>query len=200
MGEGPPDLLLLHLDELVIVDNVAGRIYLLVYANPAAPEAYSRAQERLKSLRIKLRKPVDTPYSHASVATQEIRRFAKDDYLAAVRKAKAYIEAGDLMQVQIGQVIVKPFSDSPLSLYRALRSLNPSPYMYFWNFGDFKWWVHHQKSWCDKKWLLAQTPPNQKPKSRSDPWQARASAAPHQKKMPHWLKSFAPIRRSVPSM
>jgi anthranilate synthase component I len=138
MGEGPPDLLLLHLDELVIVDNVAGRIYLLVYANPTEPEAYARAQERLKSLRIKLRKPVDTPYSHASVATQEIRSFVKEDYLAAVRKAKAYIEAGDLMQVQVGQVIAKPFSDSPLSLYRALRSLNPSPYMYFWNFGDFQ--------------------------------------------------------------
>jgi len=54
-----------------------------------------------------------------------------------VRKAKEYIAAGDLMQVQVGQVIAKPFRDSPLSLYRALRSLNPSPYMYFWNFGDF---------------------------------------------------------------
>lgn len=138
MGEGTPDILLLQVDELVIVDNVAGRIYLLVYANPAQPEAYSRARARLQELRIKLRKPVDTPYSHASAPTQEIRSFKKDDYLAAVRKAKAYIEAGDLMQVQVGQVIVKPYSDSPLSLYRALRSLNPSPYMYFWNFGDFQ--------------------------------------------------------------
>ena len=55
-----------------------------------------------------------------------------------MRRAKEYIAAGDLMQVQIGQVIAKPYSDSPLSLYRALRSLNPSPYMYFWNFGDFQ--------------------------------------------------------------
>lgn len=138
MGEGPPDLLLLHVDELVIVDNVAGRTYLLVYADPAVPEAYSKAQQRLKELRIKLRKPVDIPYSHASVVTEEVRSFDKEDYLAAVRKAKAYIEAGDLMQVQVGQVIAKPFRDSPLSLYRALRSLNPSPYMYFWNFGDFQ--------------------------------------------------------------
>lgn len=137
MGEGPPDILLLQIDELVIVDNVAGRIYLLVYANPAQSEAYSKAQSRLKELRIKLRKPVDIPYSQASVATEEIRSFEKKDYLAAVRKAKAYIEAGDLMQVQVGQVIAKPFRDSPLSLYRALRSLNPSPYMYYWNFGDF---------------------------------------------------------------
>lgn len=138
MGEGPPDLLLLHMDELVIVDNVAGRIYTLVYANPSQPEAYAKAQARLRELRVKLRKPVDVPYSQASVPTAEIRGFKKDDYLAAVRKAKAYIEAGDLMQVQVGQVIAKPFRDSPLSLYRALRSLNPSPYMYYWNFGEFQ--------------------------------------------------------------
>ncbi|NDY83381.1 anthranilate synthase component I [Orrella sp. NBD-18] len=137
MGEGPPDILLLQTDEVVIVDNLAGRIYLMVYADPAEPEAFSRAQQRIKDLRIKLRKPVDIPYSHASVVTKEERNFAKADYLAAVRRAKEYIAAGDLMQVQIGQVIKKPFSDSPLSLYRSLRSLNPSPYMYFWNFGDF---------------------------------------------------------------
>uniref|UniRef100_A0A914YNR9 Chorismate-utilising enzyme C-terminal domain-containing protein n=1 Tax=Panagrolaimus superbus TaxID=310955 RepID=A0A914YNR9_9BILA len=66
------------------------------------------------------------------------RDFDKEDYLKAVARAKEYIAAGDLMQVQIGQVITKPFRDSPLSLYRALRSLNPSPYMYFWNFDDFQ--------------------------------------------------------------
>jgi anthranilate synthase component 1 len=109
-----------------------------VYADPTEPEAFSRAQKRLKELRIKLRKPVEIPYSHASVVTKEERSFAKADYLAAVGRAKEYIAAGDLMQVQVGQVITKPFSDSPLSLYRALRSLNPSPYMYFWNFGDFQ--------------------------------------------------------------
>lgn len=138
MGEGPPDILLLQVDELVIVDNLAGRIYLMVYADPATPEAYNKAQQRLKELRIKLRKPVEIPYSHASVPTKEERNFKKEDYLGAVRRAKEYIAAGDLMQVQVGQVIKKPFSDSPLSLYRSLRSLNPSPYMYFWNFGDFQ--------------------------------------------------------------
>ncbi|MCC7227488.1 MAG: anthranilate synthase component I [Burkholderiaceae bacterium] len=138
MGDGTPDILLLQTDELVIVDNLAGRIYLMVYADPADTEAYSHAQQRLKELRIRLRKPVDVPYSHASVSTNEVRFFPKQDYLAAVRRAKEYIAAGDLMQVQVGQVIAKPYSDSPLSLYRALRSLNPSPYMYFWNFGDFQ--------------------------------------------------------------
>src|SRR5690606_1819459 len=135
---GTPDNMLLHVDELVIVDNLAGRTYLIVYADPSQPEAYSRAQQRLLDLRAKLRRPVDIPYSHASMQTEERRDFKKEDYLAAVRRAKEYIAAGDLMQVQVGQVIAKPFRDSPLSLYRALRSLNPSPYMYFWNFGDFQ--------------------------------------------------------------
>ena len=64
------------------------------------------------------------------------RPFAKADYLATVLKAKEYIVAGDLMQVQIGQVLRKAFMYSPLSLYRALRSINPSPYMYYYDFGD----------------------------------------------------------------
>jgi len=138
MGEGTPDLMLMHVDELVIVDNLAGRTYLMVYADPAQPEAYSRGQKRLLDLRAKLRKPPELPYSLASLQTEARRDFRKEDYLAAVSKAKEYIAAGDLMQVQVGQVIAMPFRDAPLSLYRALRSLNPSPYMYFWNFGDFQ--------------------------------------------------------------
>ena len=66
------------------------------------------------------------------------REFAKADYLAAVLKAKEYIAAGDMMQVQVGQRLRKRYTESPLSLYRALRSLNPSPYMYFYDMGDFQ--------------------------------------------------------------
>jgi anthranilate synthase component 1 len=66
------------------------------------------------------------------------REFSKDDYLAAVLKAKDYIAAGDMMQVQVGQRLRKRFTESPLSLYRALRSLNPSPYMYFYDMGSFQ--------------------------------------------------------------
>ena len=135
--EGVPDIMLMQVDELVIVDNVIGRTYLMIYADPNEPESYSKAQKRLLELRARLRHPVEIPYSLPSLQTTEIRDFKKEDYLKAVLKAKEYIAAGDLMQVQVGQVIAKPFRDSPLSLYRALRSLNPSPYMYFWNFGDF---------------------------------------------------------------
>ena len=135
--EGVPDIMLMQVDELVIVDNVIGRTYLMIYADPNEPESYSKAQKRLLQLRARLRHPVEIPYSLPSLQTAEIRDFKKEDYIKAVLKAKEYIAAGDLMQVQVGQVIAKPFRDSPLSLYRALRSLNPSPYMYFWNFGDF---------------------------------------------------------------
>src|SRR5690625_1334142 len=138
VADGTPDIMLLHIDELVIIDNLAGRTYFIVYADPAQPESYSKAQRRLRQLRERLRAPVAIPYAYASLETTEKRHFDQKDYLAAVKKAKQYIEAGDIMQVQIGQVIRKPFRDSPLSLYRALRSLNPSPYMYYWNFDSFQ--------------------------------------------------------------
>ena len=134
---GVPDILLLLTEELAIIDNIAGKIYLMVYADPAEPEAYQKATKRLRDLQMKLRQPVDVPSSSGSYETPTERDFPKDKYLEAVLKAKDYIMAGDMMQVQIGQVLRKQFRDSPLTLYRALRSINPSPYMYLYNFGDF---------------------------------------------------------------
>jgi len=134
---GMPDIQLLVTEELAVVDNLAGKIILMVYADSTLPDAYERARARLHALRLRLRKPVDIPYSRPSTRTEIIREFARDDYLRAVHRAKEYIAAGDLMQVQVGQCLKRPFTDEPLTLYRALRSLNPSPYMYFYNFGDF---------------------------------------------------------------
>jgi anthranilate synthase component 1 len=135
---GLPDIHLLVTEELAVIDNLTGKLYLIVYADPTKPEAYSRARQRLKALRAMLLRPVDIPVTSGSVRTETVREFAKEDYLAAVLKAKEYIAAGDLMQVQVGQRIKKSFVDSPLLLYRALRSLNPSPYMYYYNFGDMQ--------------------------------------------------------------
>jgi anthranilate synthase component 1 len=135
---GLPDIQLLLTEELAVIDNVSGKLYLIVYADTNQPEAWSKARQRLKDLRNMLRRSVDAPVTSASTRTDSIRDFDKADYLDAVAKAKEYIMAGDLMQVQIGQRIRKPYVDSPLSLYRALRSLNPSPYMYFYNFGDMQ--------------------------------------------------------------
>jgi anthranilate synthase component 1 len=135
---GLPDIQLLLTEELAVIDNLTGKLYLIVYADPSHPEAYSKGRQRLKDLRAMLRRAVDVPVTSASVRTDSVREFAKADYLKAVVRAKEYIMAGDLMQVQIGQRIKKSYVDSPLTLYRALRSLNPSPYMYFYNFGDMQ--------------------------------------------------------------
>ncbi|MDR5821038.1 MULTISPECIES: anthranilate synthase component I [unclassified Caballeronia] len=130
-----PDIQLLLTEEVAVIDNLAGKLYLIVYADPTRPEAYARAKQRLRELRARLRATVQPPVTSASVRTETFREFKKDDYLNAVRRAKEYIAAGELMQVQVGQRLTKPFRDNPLSLYRALRSLNPSPYMYYYNFG-----------------------------------------------------------------
>ncbi|PKO83556.1 MAG: anthranilate synthase component I [Betaproteobacteria bacterium HGW-Betaproteobacteria-11] len=135
---GMPDILLLQTEELAVVDNLAGKIWLIVYADPAMPAAYAQARTRLAELAQKLRQPAQIPLSLPTPASEVIRDFAKTDYLAAVRKAKDYIAAGDMMQVQVGQRLKKPFAGPPLSLYRALRSINPSPYMYFYDFGEFQ--------------------------------------------------------------
>ncbi|SHN37267.1 anthranilate synthase component 1 [Duganella sacchari] len=135
---GLPDIQLMVTEELAVIDNLSGKLYLIVYADTTQPESYSKARQRLKDLRIMLRRGVEAPVTSSSVRTEAVREFPKEDYLKAVAKAHEYVLAGDLMQVQIGQRIRKPYVDSPLSLYRALRSLNPSPYMYFYNFGDMQ--------------------------------------------------------------
>lgn len=133
-----PEIQLMVTEELAVIDNLSGKLYLIVYADPSQPEAYTKAKQRLKDLRMMLRRGVDAPVTSSSVRTEAVREFAKEDYLKAVAKAHEYVMAGDLMQVQIGQRIRKPYVDSPLTLYRALRSLNPSPYMYYYNFGDMQ--------------------------------------------------------------
>jgi anthranilate synthase component 1 len=135
-GLDTPDIALLHCEELAVIDNLSGRLYLIVYADPNTPDAYFNGKRRLSELADKLRYSVSAPPVKRGPSYAVEREFAKDDYLAAVLKAKEYIAAGDMMQVQIGQRLRKRYTESPLSLYRALRSLNPSPYMYFYDFGD----------------------------------------------------------------
>jgi anthranilate synthase component 1 len=134
---GTPDILLLQCEELAVIDNLSGKLYLIVYADPVQSEAYASAKKRLRELKALLKYSVSAPVVKASQTYPAERDFAKDDYLHAVEQAKELIAAGDFMQVQVGQRIKKRYTESPLSLYRALRSLNPSPYMYYYNFGDF---------------------------------------------------------------
>ncbi|MBC7436270.1 MAG: anthranilate synthase component I [Bdellovibrionales bacterium] len=134
---GCPDMLMLQCEELAVIDNLSGKLYLIVYADPSQPEAYSNAKKRVRELKDQLKYSVSAPVIKQSQTFPSEREFAKADYIAAVERAKELIAAGDFMQVQVGQRIKKRFTESPLSLYRALRSLNPSPYMYYYHFGDF---------------------------------------------------------------
>ena len=134
---GCPDILLLQCEELAVIDNLSGKLYLIVYADPALPEAFANAKKRLRGLKEQLQYSVSAPVVKPSQSYPAEREFAKADYIAAVERAKELIAGGDFMQVQVGQRIKKRYTESPLSLYRALRSLNPSPYMYYYHFGDF---------------------------------------------------------------
>ncbi len=137
-GIGTPDLMLLQTEELAVIDNLSGRLYLIVWADPSQPEAYFNGKKRLAELTDKLRYSVTAPQVRRGTSHAVEREFARADFEAAVRRAKEYIAAGDCMQVVLGQRLKKRYTESPLSLYRALRSLNSSPYMYYYDMGDFQ--------------------------------------------------------------
>ena len=135
--EGVPDILLLLSEEIAIVDNLSGKLTLVVYAEPGFPGAWKQAQARLKELLAKLREPVRIPDDVRVPSAPAVSEFGETEFKAAVSRAKQYIVDGDIMQVVLSQRMKKPFAASPMALYRALRTLNPSPYMFYFNFQDF---------------------------------------------------------------
>ena len=133
-----PDIVLLLSTELVVFDNLSGKLYFIVYADPSMSNAFRRAQERLAELKRKLRQPIEPPpKSDAATASAASSEFGEENFRAAVTRAKQYIYDGDCMQVVLSQRLSQKFDASPLTLYRALRTLNPSPYMFYYNFEDF---------------------------------------------------------------
>ena len=138
---GCPDMLLLLSEELAVVDNLTGRLFLVVFADPAKPGAYWDATQRLRELTGALRLPLElAPERRATpgaTAGEPVLNFGEIPFKAAVERAKRYIEAGDAMQIVLSQRMSQPFAGSPMSLYRALRAVNPSPYMFYFDFGGF---------------------------------------------------------------
>ncbi|NMG69477.1 anthranilate synthase component I [Parazoarcus communis] len=134
---GTPDILLLLSEEIAIVDNLTGKLTLVVYAEPEVPGAYKRAKKRLQELLGRLRAPVQIPTECRSASVEPVSSFGEEAFKDAVRRAKQYIVDGDIMQVVLSQRMSKPFAAHPMALYRAIRSLNPSPYMFYFNFEDF---------------------------------------------------------------
>lgn len=131
-----PDVLLMVSEQLAVVDNLSGKLYFIVYADTAVPGAYEQAKQRLNELMQKLRSTVTIPKSVATEKTTASSEFGEDNFKAAVKRAQQYILDGDIMQVVLSQRMAQKFSAPPLSLYRALRSLNPSPYMFYYDMGD----------------------------------------------------------------
>ena len=139
---GTPDILLMASDEVVVFDNLSGTIILVVHVDAKDPSSLQKAEARLDELEKKLAEPTPQlpPMNTQGGGISEgdfVSSFGKENYLRAVEKVKEYTLAGDVMQVVPSQRFSAKFKAEPVNLYRALRRLNPSPYMYFLDLGDF---------------------------------------------------------------
>jgi anthranilate synthase component 1 len=138
---GSPDILLMVSEEVLVFDNLTGKLLVIVHADPNEAGAYAKAQARLDELVRELRSRqvlAATPRAPRTVdETDFISGFTQEGFENAVRRVKDYIVEGDVMQVVLSQRLSIPYAAAPLDLYRALRCLNPSPYMYQLNLGDF---------------------------------------------------------------
>ncbi len=138
---GTPDILLCVSDEVLVFDNLAGKLIFVVHANPDIPDAFALAQRRLDELEARLRGPVpstpDLSLGMNGASEQQFRSHTGEArFQESVNRIKDYVLAGDCMQVVVSQRLSIDFDAEPLNLYRALRNLNPSPYMYFLDLGD----------------------------------------------------------------
>ena len=138
---GAPDILLTVSDEVIVFDNLQGRLFVVIHVNPAMADAYSRANARLEALVAGLSESIPramAPENGKAVGeTDFVSGFTQQGFEKAVARSLEYIRAGDIMQVVLSQRLAIPFDAAPLDLYRALRTLNPSPYMYFMDLKDF---------------------------------------------------------------
>ena len=130
------DMHLLFSEELAVVDNVLGKVYLTVYANPQKTHDYERATTRLNTMLQALRQPAQIPASPRLTNHEAHSDFGEAAFKKGVLTCKEYIAAGDCMQVVLSQRTQRGFDAEPLNLYRALRALNPSPYMYYMDYDD----------------------------------------------------------------
>ena len=139
---GTPDILLMLSEEVAVFDNLKGRLYLIVHADPREPQAWARANRRLDELAHRLRHGgagyPETLLPGALDESHFVSGFTREGFIAAVEKSKEYIAAGDIFQVVLSQRLSVPFQARPVDVYRALRALNPSPYMYFLDVGDMQ--------------------------------------------------------------
>ena len=134
-----PDILLMVSEEVVVFDNLAGKLYVIVHVNPNEENAFESGESRLLEIATALQNKIpemEAPEPHVVNESDFVSGFTEQGYKEAVSKAREYIVDGDIMQVVLSQRLTIPFEARSLDLYRALRSLNPSPYMYYLDLGD----------------------------------------------------------------
>ena len=134
-----PDILLMVSEEVVVFDNLSGKLFIIVYVDTETDETLKNGETRLQQITDGLSNKLPEKASHTIQTINEedfVSGFTEQGYKDAVKKAKQYIVDGDIMQVVLSQRLTIPFNAPPLDLYRALRSLNPSPYMYYLDLGD----------------------------------------------------------------
>jgi anthranilate synthase component 1 len=131
---GAPDILLMVSNDVLVFDNVKGFIHLITHANPEEPGALEMAERRLDAIAPRFFESEPGP-----ILREEdfISSYGEDTFKADVEKIRDYIVAGDVMQVVLSQRMTVQLEATPLDLYRSLRSLNPSPYMYYMDLKDF---------------------------------------------------------------
>jgi anthranilate synthase component 1 len=138
---GAPDILLMVSDEVVVFDNLSGRMYVVVHAEIERGDTYEASQKRLNEIIEQMHQPLERFDEVECRLVDEadfVSGFTEDGFKRAVERIKEYILEGDCMQVVLSQRLSIPYTSRPLDLYRALRGLNPSPYMYFLNLEDFQ--------------------------------------------------------------
>ncbi len=141
---GTPDILLMVSNDVIVFDNLRGRMTLISHADPAQPDALAQTRARLEALAAGLNAPVPSALAAGAPGNRELEEadfesgFGREAFMTAVERIREYTRAGDVMQVVLSQRMSVPFGAPPIALYRALRSLNPSPYMYFMNLDDFQ--------------------------------------------------------------
>jgi anthranilate synthase component I len=133
---GAPDILLMLSDELIVVDNVAKKIFIVSYADPSITDAYASGVARLDKLYNQLHQSMKIEPLQTLNLTEAKSEFGEEAFKKAVEKAKSYIFEGDIMQVVLSQRMSQKFEAPPLALYESLRTLNPSPYMFYYHMDD----------------------------------------------------------------
>ena len=135
-----PDIMFMVSDQVIVFDNLGGKLYIIVHADPAVDDAYQKAQRQLDNLTKQLANAT------INISDTKERTVHEDDFVSgftqkkfeeAVETIKDYIVEGDVMQVALSQRLSIPFQTAPINLYRALRCLNPSPYMFYMHMKDF---------------------------------------------------------------